>query len=73
MHKIFNYRPIGGNTITTNSGDKQLMVIRRGPRGIVGVIDSKGPVVIWGPEDADAHEGDDEMILIQKLIDILNA
>ena len=72
MHKIQNYRP-DGNTITTNAGDKELMVIRRGPRGIVGVIKGEAPVVIWGPEDADAHEGDDEAVLIQKLIDVLNA
>ena len=72
MHKIHNYRP-DGNTITTNAGDKDLMVIRRGPRGIVGVVRGEGPVVIWDSADADAHEGDDEATLIQKLIDLLNA
>jgi len=72
MHKIQNYRP-DGNTITTNAGDKDLMVIRRGPRGIVGVIRGEGPVVIWDSVDADAHEEDDEATLIQKLIDVLNA
>jgi hypothetical protein len=72
MERIFNYRP-DGNTITTNAGDKKLMVIRKGPRGIVALIKSEGPVVIWSGEDADAHASDSESELIQKIIDVLNA
>lgn len=72
MEILFNYRPNGGQTITTNSGDKKLKGIRRGPRGIVGVIMGEGPIVIWNNDDADAHINDSEAVLTQKLIDIIN-
>jgi hypothetical protein len=68
--KLFNYRP-EGQTITTNSGDEKLIAIRRGPRGIVSVIDRRRVIVLWGPDDADAHIGDSENDLIQKTIDTI--
>lgn len=72
MTRLFNYRP-DGQTITTNNGDVLIMAIRRGPRGIVSVVRGVGPVVIWDNNDADAHIGDAEGVLIQKTIDVLNA
>ncbi len=72
IEKLFNYRP-DGQTITTNEGDKKIMVIRKGPRGIVSVIQETGPVVIWDNNEADAHMEDSEADLIQKTIDVLNA
>lgn len=72
MNKLFNYRP-DGHTIVTNDGDKKLMVIRRGPRGIVSVVRGMGPIVIWDTDNADAHVGDVEGVLIQKTIDVINA
>ena len=46
MEILFNYRP-DGKLITTNAGEKLVMAIRRGPRGLVAVIKEEGPVVIW--------------------------
>ena len=60
MNILFNYRPIGGQTITTDDGDKLLMVIRKGPRGIESVVRGKGPIVIWDADNADAHISDAE-------------
>jgi hypothetical protein len=71
MNILFNYRP-GGRIITTESGDKKLMVIRRGPRGIVAMVLGHGPVVIWTDDIADKHIKDSESKLIQKTIDVLN-
>ena len=72
MEILFNYRP-DGKLITTNAGEKLVMAIRRGPRGLVAVIKEEGPVVIWDNESATAHEGDSEEILTSKLIEVLNA
>jgi hypothetical protein len=71
MERLFNYRP-DGNTITTNKGDVKLMVIRKGPRGIISMVRGVGPVIIWNKSEADAHENDSEADLIQKTIDVLN-
>lgn len=72
MEKLFNYRP-DGHTISINTGDRKLMVIRRGPRGIVSVLQEEGPIVLWNNDEADAHIGDSEADLIQKTIDVLNS
>lgn len=72
IEQLFNYRP-GGKTITTNAGEETLMVIRKGPRGIVAVIKLKGPVVIYGADDAESHKNDSEESLTTKLIEVLNA
>lgn len=72
IEKLFNYRP-EGHLISTNEGDKKIMVIRKGPRGIVSVIQETGPVVIWDVANAEAHLEDSEADLIQKTIDVLNA
>jgi len=69
---LFNYRP-EGHSISTNLGNKEIAVIRKGPRGIVSVIKNEGPLVIWDSESSDAHENDSEADLIQKTIDVLNA
>jgi hypothetical protein len=71
MKILFNYRPEGKN-ITTDDGDKLIMVIRKRPRGIVSMVRGRGPVVIWEGEDVDSHIDDSEADLIQKTIDILN-
>lgn len=71
MERLFNYRP-EGQTITTNSGNKEIMIIRRGPRGIVSVIKNEGPIIIWSDEEADNHINDTEEQLIQKTIDMIN-
>jgi len=72
MNRLFNYRP-EGKDITTNDGDKKIMVIRKGPRGIISMVRGMGPVVIWDKENADAHLEDSEADLVQKTIDVLNA
>lgn len=72
MEKLFNYRP-NGNTISTNDGDKELMVIRRGPRGIVAKVRGIAPIILWDDANADAHISDGEATLVQKVIDTLNA
>jgi hypothetical protein len=72
MNKLFNYRP-EGHIVTTESGEKKIMVIRKGPRGIVSMVRGEGPIVIWDKDNVDAHVGDDEATLIQKTIDVLNA
>lgn len=72
IEKLFNYRP-EGHTISTNDGDKTIMVIRRGPRGIVSVIQEMGPVVIWNNNEAESHIEDSEEDLIQKTIEVLNS
>ena len=71
MEKLFNYRP-EGKDITTNDGDKKIMVIGIGPRGIVSLVRGSGIILIWGKDDVDAHIGDSEADLIQKITDILN-
>lgn len=71
MNKLFNYRP-DGKTITTNDGDKEIMVIRRGPRGIVAKVRGRGPIVIWDNDNADAHVADTEETLIARIIELLN-
>lgn len=72
MEFLFNYRP-DGQTLNTNDGEVKLMVIRRGPRGIVSVIQNNGPIVIWSQEEADSHMSDSEDALKQRTIDILNS
>lgn len=72
MERLFNYRP-EGQTITTNDGDKLLMVIRRGPRGLVGVVRDLGPIVIWDNDSASEHENDTVEELKAKLIEVINA
>ena len=72
MKRLFIYRP-NGNVISTNAGDKLLMAIRKGPRGIVSIIDGMGPIIIWDTDNADAHVGDAEEVLIQRTIDVLNS
>lgn len=72
MEQLFNYRPTG-NTINVNGSDIQLMVIRKGPRGIISMVRGLGPVVIWDKDNADAHAEDSEGDLIQRTIDVLSA
>ena len=72
MKALFNYRP-DLKVITTDAGDKEIKVIRRGPRGIVSIIKGQGPVVIWDKDVADSHIDDSEADLVQKTIDVLNA
>jgi hypothetical protein len=74
IEKLFNYRP-DGKEITLNDGEtkEKVMVIRRGPRGIVAMVRGRGPIMIWDNDNVDAHVGDDEATLIQKTIDVLNA
>ena len=46
IEKLFNYRP-DGKEIALNDGETKVkvMVIRRGPRGIVTMIKERGPIV----------------------------
>ena len=71
MNILFRYIP-EGNDITTDNGDKKIMAIRKGPRGIVARVMGEGFVVIWDNEDSDAHIDDSEADLIQRTIDVLN-
>lgn len=71
MERLFKYMP-EGKDITTNDGNYKIMVIRKGPRGIVARVKDMGPIIIWGEDNADAHVGDSEADLIQKTIDVLN-
>ena len=70
MEKLFNYRP-DGHTITTESGEEKIMVIRKGPRGIIAMVRGKGPIVIWDKDVADEHINDEESVLIAKVIEVL--
>ena len=72
MNILFKYIP-EGKDITTNDGDEKIMVIRKGPRGIIARIKGSGPMIIWDKDNADTHVGDSEDALVQKVIDILNA
>jgi hypothetical protein len=49
------------------------MVIRKGPRGLVGVVRGMGPAVIYNNDVADEHMSDTEEELTNKLIEVLNA
>jgi hypothetical protein len=71
MNILHNYRP-NGHEITTDGGDLKIMVIRKGPRGIITMVRGNGPVVIWNNDEADSHIDDSEEDLIQKTIDVLN-
>ncbi len=72
IEKLFNYRP-NGNEITLNDGETKakVMVIRRGPRGIIAMVRQYGPVVIWDKNDADAHVGDSEADFLDKIKEVL--
>lgn len=70
--KLFNYRPDGHEITLADERKMKIMVIRRGPRGIVSMVAGNGPVVIWDKEVADDHVNDSEADLIQKTIDVLN-
>jgi len=71
IKQLFVYRP-EGKVISIGEKEEKIMVIRRGPRGIVSVIQSKGPIVIWDKEEAEAHIEDSEEDLIKKTIDVLS-
>jgi hypothetical protein len=68
IEKLFNYRP-DGKEIALNDGETKVkvMVIRRGPRGIVTMIKERGPIVIWDKDVADEHIGDSETDLLNKI------
>jgi len=70
--KLFNYRP-EGNEITLNDGvtKAQVMVIRRGPRGIVAMVRERGPIVIWDKDVADDHVADSETDLLNKIKEVI--
>ena len=72
IEKLFNYRP-DGNEITLNDGETKetVMVIRKGPRGIVAMVRGIGPVVVWDKDVADDHKDDTETELLNKLKEIL--
>ena len=72
MGLLFRYRKEGGRVITTNDGDKKIMMIRAGIRGIISRIEGVGPVILWGKEDVDAHINDSEDDLIKKTIEVYN-
>ena len=72
MGLLFRYRKEGGRVITTNDGDKKIMMIRVSPyRGIISRIEGVGPIIIWGKEDVDTHINDSEDDLIKKTIEVL--
>jgi hypothetical protein len=71
MKKLFNFRP-DGKTISTDKGDLKLMVIRKGPRGIIAMVRRNGPVVIWDKNEAESHENDTEEQLTNKVIEVIN-
>lgn len=71
MNILFNFRP-DGKTITTDKGELQLMVIRKGPRGIIAMVRRMGPVVIYDRNEADSHVDDTEEELTNKVIEIIN-
>jgi hypothetical protein len=52
IEKLFNYRP-DGKEITLNDGEtkEKVMVIRRGPRGIVAMVRGRGPIMIWDNDE----------------------
>ena len=72
IEKLFNYRP-NGNEITLNDGETKakVMVIRRGPRGIIAMVKQHGPVVIWDKDVADDHVGDSEADLLNKIKEVI--
>lgn len=72
MEILFNFRP-EGKEITTEKGVFNLMVLRKGPRGLVGVVRGMGPVVIYNNDVATEHMSDTEEELTNKLIEVLNA
>jgi hypothetical protein len=72
MEKLFNFRP-DGKIISTDKGDLKLMVIRKGPRGIIGMVRRNGPVIIWDRNEAEAHENDTEEQLTNKVIEVINS
>jgi hypothetical protein len=65
IEKLFNYRP-DGKEITLNDGEtkEKVMVIRRGPRGIIAMVRGRGPIMIWDNDVADDHVTDSEFRLI---------
>ena len=72
IERLFNYRP-DGKIIQTNNGEEKIIVIRKGPRGIVSVILNMGPSVLWSNTDVEIHLNDTEDELIQRTIQILNS
>lgn len=66
MKILFNYRPEGKIV-----ADKKVMAIRRGPRGLVAVIQGEGPIVIWNNDVADNHITDSEETLLTKIAEVL--
>lgn len=72
IEKLFNYRP-NGLEITLNDGESKakVMVIRRGPRGIVAMVRGRGPIMIWDNDVADDHVTDSETDLLDKVKEVL--
>ena len=60
-------------TIYTNKGDKNVMVIRRGPRGLVSRVLDLGIIVIYPNDIADEHINDSEESLLEALIEKINS
>ncbi len=78
IEKLFNYRkpePNGerGKEITLNDGEtkEKVMVIRRGPRGIVAMVRGRGPIVVWDKDVADDHVNDSEVDLLNKIKEVI--
>ena len=73
IERLFNYRK-ESKEITLNDGETKVtvMVIRRGPRGIVSMIRERGPIVLWDKEVADDHVGDSETALLDKIKEVLS-
>lgn len=68
---LFNYRQEGGKDVTLANGETaSVKVIRRGPRGIVAVVND-GPIVLWDNSEADAHISDSEQDLLNKVVEKL--
>jgi hypothetical protein len=59
--------------ISTNKGDKKVMVIRRGPRGLVSMVLDLGIIVIYPNDIADEHIDDSEESLLEALIEKINS
>ena len=70
--KLFVYRNEGGKAIQTNDGEKLVIAIRRGPKGLVTIVKGEGLKVLYADDIADDHIDDSEEDLLQKVIDILN-
>lgn len=70
MERLFNFRPEGKEVVLNDETTIKLMVIRKGPRGIVAVLENEGPIILWDTENADTHLEDTEEQLILRLKEV---